>query len=352
MDVLPLIGQPEGEKLEYKAVLPPAATLARLISSFANTQGGDIILGAIETHGVVRINGLSDEFRATTITRKAIDLLSPRPPVTYQYVDYQGKRLFVIHVDQSSQTVFVAGKQYVRLDAISVLENDEVSRTIENAHIRGLLLTLRQSRTTCTAAKAQLLDHYQSVLSILDELGSLLYPDASNVATTKPEGKVLMRILFSSCADNFETYMSDLLFEIYLAKPQALKSDAQITVREVLEYSDMQEFISNYAKQKLSKLQRGSVRGFIVENTPIKALGVFDSKLQAGIEEILQIRHLYSHRNGIVDQKFQAYFPSATINVEHQLSLDQFLEKFAYLSEAVDATDKAALHKYQLATFS
>jgi hypothetical protein len=31
---------------------------------------------------------------------------------------------------------------------------------------------------------------------------------------------MLMRILFSSCADTFETFMSDLLYEIYLAKPR------------------------------------------------------------------------------------------------------------------------------------
>ncbi len=64
---------------------------------------------------------------------------------------------------------------------------------------------------------------------------------------------MLMRILFSSCADNFEIFMSDLLYEIYLAKPETLKSNAQVTVKEVLDCTDMQEFISHYAKSKLTK---------------------------------------------------------------------------------------------------
>jgi hypothetical protein len=46
-----------------------------------------------------------------------------------------------------------------------------------------------------------------------------------------------MRILFSSCADNFEIFMSDLLYEIYLAKPETLKSNAQVTVKDVLGYT-------------------------------------------------------------------------------------------------------------------
>ena len=49
------------------------------------------------------------------------------------------------------------------------------------------------------------------------------YPKGSNVPTDNAEGKMLMRILFSSCADNFEIFMSDLLYEIYLAKPETLE---------------------------------------------------------------------------------------------------------------------------------
>ena len=75
-----------------------------------------------------------------------------------------------------------------------------------------------------------------------------------------------MRILFSSCADTFETSCPTCLYEIYLAKPETLKSDATVTVKEVLDCSDMQEFITRYAKEKLKKLQRGSVKGFIADN--------------------------------------------------------------------------------------
>jgi predicted HTH transcriptional regulator len=63
-DILERIGQPESEQLEYKAVLPPAATIAQLIGSFANANGGAIVLGVVEDGRHVLVNGLSDEFRA------------------------------------------------------------------------------------------------------------------------------------------------------------------------------------------------------------------------------------------------------------------------------------------------
>jgi hypothetical protein len=163
---------------------------------------------------------------------------------------------------------------------------------------------------------------------------------------------MLMRILFSSCADTFETFMSDLLYEIYLAKPETLKSDAPVKVKDVLDCSDMQEFISRYAKEKLKKLQRGSVNGFIADNKAIKSLNVFDATRQEEIEKILQIRHLYTHQNGIVDEKFRKSFPSAKLNDEYQMTLDEFLDRFEYLARAIDAVDQAARKDYQLASFS
>ena len=350
-EVLDRIGQPESEQLEYKAVLPPAATVAQLIGSFANTKGGAIVLGVVEDGKDILINGLSDEFRAVQITRKAIDLLSPPPTVTYDYVVHRGKRLFVINVKKSDAPVSLGGKVYSRIGDRATLRQAGVDKAIRNIGIARMSKLFKESRKSCTAAKAKLLDHYESVLRILDDLGNLLYPKGSNIPTDNPEGKMLMRILFSSFADTFEIFMSDLLYEIYLAKPETLKSNAQVTVKEVLDCSDIQEFIGRHAKSKLKKLQRGSVKGFIADNKQIKSLGVFDTR-QEEIERILQIRHLYAHQNGLVDDKFREYFPAANLNDEYRMTLDEFLTRFEYLAQAIDAVDEAARKDYQLASFS
>ena len=351
-DILDRIGQPESQQLEYKAVLPPAATVAQLICSFANTNGGGIVLGIVENGKEVLISGLSDEFRAVQITRKAIDLLSPSPGVSYDYVVHQGKRLFVIDVKKSDVQVSLAGKIYVRVGVRTTLKQAGPVKAIRDAGIARLSKELEEDRKSCTAARAKLLVHYESVLRILDDLAKLLYPKGSSVPTDSPEGKMLMRILFSSCADTFETFMSDLLYEIYLAKPQTLKSEATVTVKEVLDCSDMQEFITRYAKEKLKKLQRGSVKGFIADNQAIKSLNVFDATRIEEVEKILQIRHLYTHQNGIVDDRFRKSFPLTKVNDEYRMTLEEFLNRFEYLSRAVEAVDDAARKDFKLAAFS
>jgi len=351
-ETLDRIGQPESELLEYKAVLPPAATVAQLICAFANTKGGAIVLGVVDDGEGLLINGLSDEFRAVQIARKAIDLLSPAPSVSYDYVVHQAKRLFVIEVQKSSAEVALGGKVYIRTGERTTLKQTGPVKTITDPGIARLSKELGDDRKSCTEARAKLLDHYGSVLRILDDLSKLLYPNGSSVPTDNPEGEMLMRILFSSCADTFETFMSDLLYEIYLAKPETLKSDAPVTVKEVLDCSDMQEFITRYAKEKLKKLQRGSVKGFIADNQAIKSLNVFDATRIDEIEKILQIRHLYTHQNGIVDDRFRKSFPLTKVNDEYRMTLDEFLSCFEYLAQAIEAVDEAARKVFKLTTFS
>jgi len=79
---------------------------------------------------------------------------------------------------------------------------------------------------------------------------------------------------------------------------------------------------------------------------------VFDANTQAEIEKILQIRHLFTHQNGIVDERFRTVLPAAKLNDEYQMTLDDFLSHFEFLARAVDAVDVAARRDYQLASFS
>lgn len=348
-EVVKIIGQAEGSKLEYKAVLPPSKNIAQLISSFANADGGYIILGISDN---LEISGLSEDFHANAITHKALDLLSPKPQVYYQYVVYQGKKLYAIKVDKSDSSIAVEEKIYQRVgNSVKLLNPTDLQFKLNGyPRIKSVSQQIETYKKKATNAKTKLIEHYQSILKIIDDLGHMLYPVDPGVPTVNQEGKILARILFSSFVDNFETYLSDLLYEIFLAKPATLKSDSTVKIKEVLNCSDLQEFVEYLAKQKIGKLQKGSVKGFISDNAQIKDLNVIDNLQQNEIEKILQIRHLYSHRNGIVDEKFLQYFTGEfTLNLEHQMSIDEICDKLCYLAEISHHIDSAAVNKYKLA---
>ncbi len=352
-EIKTIIGQPENEKLEYKAVLPPARSIAQVISSFANTEGGFIVLGVKESSSGIQINGLSQDFHATSVTHKAIDLLSPKPNVSYENVIYEGRKLYVIKVDKSLAPVSLEGKVYIRKGALSQLKIPVPPKVSTNKFVEltALEAELKANLINGTAAKNNFISHYQSIVNIADNLANLLYPSSSNTPTNIQEGKILTQILYSSCADNFETYLSDLLYEIYLAKPETLKSNQEVTIKEVLECTDMQEFVVYWSKKKLSKLQRGSVKGFLSENKQIDKLQVINEVTQEKIEGILQIRHLYAHRNGIVDEKFLKYHPATfSLNDEHKLSISEMVNHLTFLVDCVVSIDNKAIEVYNLTT--
>lgn len=353
IDLDKILASKESEKLQYKAVLPPSRSLAQIIASFANANGGIILLGVHEINGQVNVTGLSEDFRATSITHKAIDLLSPKPTVDYGYVQHDGKKLFAIKVEKSATVVSLEGKIFIRKDDRIIQSNltTNIFQAGGYGRISSLNTSLESLKSNATDSKLKLIEHYQSILKMVDNLQSLLYPESPDKFTNVKEGKVLSRILFSSVVDNFETYLSDILFEIYLAKPETLKSEQMVKVEDVLNCTDIQEFITFWAKQKIGKLQKGSVKGFIADNKQIKDLNVINNAIQDDIEKILQIRHLYSHRNGIVDDKFLKYFPTGySYGSEHQMSVDEILDKIEYLSDIIDKIDNAAVEKYNLST--
>lgn len=351
-EVSKIIGQPEGATLEYKAVLPPSKNIARIISSFANAEGGYLVLGVSDT---LEVNGLSEDFHANSITHKALDLLVPQPQTHYQYISFNGKKLYVIKVEKSPALVSLEGKSYKRVGSSTKEVNPREIQFTQNGYTRIKVINqqLEIDKSKATNSKTKLIEHYQSIIKIIDDLGAILYPVDANTPTVIQEGKILSRILFSSVVDNFETYLSDILYEIFLANPSTLKSNQTVTIEEVLNCSDLQDFVKYWSKQKLGKLQKGSVKGFIKDNKQINDLNVIDDQRQNDIEKILQIRHLYSHRNGIVDEKFlQYYIGQFQLNSEHQMSIEETCDKLCYLSDITNQIDSAAVVKYNLAIIS
>jgi hypothetical protein len=73
--------------------------------------------------------------------------------------------------------------------------------------IKDISSKLEGYKQNATSAKSKLIEHYQSILKIMDGLANILYPITADAPTDNQEGKILSRILFSSIADNFETYL-------------------------------------------------------------------------------------------------------------------------------------------------
>lgn len=342
----------ESESVEFKAVLPPSKSIARILCGLANTNGGALVLGVEDSRGPVKLIGLSRDFHAHEVTSKAVTLLVPSIPVEHRYVEHDGTPLYLIEVAKSEVPVTVEGKAYSRSgnQIVATQDTSRPSQSCESAE--QLAQQLEGFARSATESQTNFIEHFLSVLRIINDLSSTMFLVSASTPTENQEGKILTRILFSSAADTFEAYLSDLLYEIYLANPNTLKSNEQVSVKDVLDCADLREFIDAWARRKLGKLQRGSVKGFVSENKQIRDLNVLGKAHQDELEKILQIRHLYTHKNGIADEKFLQYFPALNLNEEHRLSVDEMVSIFDYLASTVNRIDLAAIAKYRLATLA
>jgi hypothetical protein len=107
-------------------------------------------------------------------------------------------------------------------------------------------------------------------------------------------------------------------------------------------------FITGYVKEKLQKLQRGSIRGFIAE-TKRWSHSTCSIRRTSTMENPADPTPL-QHKNGFVDDKFRRHFLET--NDEYRMTLDEFLKCFECLAEAVAAVDEEARKVLKLALFS
>ena len=155
-----IVGQPEGETIEYNTVLPPSRVIGQIISSFANTSGGYLILGVSDSHNKVTVKGLSEDFQAISITKKAIELLTPIPNVEFQYFMHNKVKLFGIKVEKSSEIVSLEQKIYKRSGASNVLENRTEIKFNKNTYVKITLINkvLSDFSLSSTQSKHKLID--------------------------------------------------------------------------------------------------------------------------------------------------------------------------------------------------
>ena len=120
-----LLNDPKSEVLDFNAVPYVPQKIAKIISSFANTNGGTLIFGLKEISPSVNdIVGLSTDFPIVEITKKAISLLSLIPPVTYDWVKSGEKSIFIIKTEKAEKDILLENQKYVREEAKSVLDGN------------------------------------------------------------------------------------------------------------------------------------------------------------------------------------------------------------------------------------
>jgi hypothetical protein len=130
-DIESLFNTPKSETLDFSPIPYAPQEIARIISSFANTNGGTLIFGLKEISSTSnKVVGLSTDFQIIEITKKAISLLSPIPPINYSWAKNADNNIFVIKVEKSDSDILFENEKYIREGTNSIIEENKSEQKV------------------------------------------------------------------------------------------------------------------------------------------------------------------------------------------------------------------------------
>jgi len=124
-DIEKLIQTGESESVEFKTFLRDPVLLSRLIGSFANRDGGLILVGIREPIEIVGC----DFKQLKTVFERAKSMVKPSPDITIGSIQIDNKEIGIIKVEKSNEIVFAAGGVFERIGDSTVAMN---SQSIKN----------------------------------------------------------------------------------------------------------------------------------------------------------------------------------------------------------------------------
>ena len=144
IDIQFLVAGGDSQTVEFKERVPPPDIIARLISAFANTDGGTIIFGIRERHArpewvftlpqnMHHFVGVSPE-QFERAYQHALELVTGAVNIEKSIVNFGGKPIGVIQVEKSSSPVSSSDGYFARLgESTRALSAQELSEKAKHA---------------------------------------------------------------------------------------------------------------------------------------------------------------------------------------------------------------------------
>jgi hypothetical protein len=116
---------------------------------------------------------------------------------------------------------------------------------------------------------------------------------------------LLSRNLVVGMANNFFSYVSEMLQHVLRRKPEALRSSERLTNEEVLQFTRVKELIAYMADKKVNELAYGGLKGveeYVRERLGIAMFDNEDERIKLTI--LAELRNVHTHNRGIVNELF------------------------------------------------
>lgn len=159
------------------------------------------------------------------------------------------------------------------------------------------------------------------------------------------------QVLLTRDIDAFQRYLTKMLSRIYTERPETLKTSEKVEVQEVLNFKNMEDFVSYIAEKRVLALSYKGMREILefLENTHGLKIDCHNSKLATATERI-EVRNIVVHNAGIVNDLFLKRTKRSDLisGQRFPLSMEYFINTQQDLRDVAESIDNAILKHFNL----
>lgn len=162
---------------------------------------------------------------------------------------------------------------------------------------------------------------------------------------------LLLEMMLCRGAENFLTYVSELLALVFRSRPETLRSSETVRLDAVLKHPTMEELVRDLAERRVNQLSYQGMRDLSAYLSERLGFELFPQAedLERAVR-IIESRNLIVHNRGIVNDLFLSRVPSTAGKVGEPLTFDtnQIFDDLEFIALSVYSVDDRAVRKFRL----
>jgi hypothetical protein len=200
---------------------------------------------------------------------------------------------------------------------------------------------------------------YRDLVKVLydgepEKLNALLAEPMRGEANLKKFARFVMEMMVVRGADNFLTYVSEILALVFTSRPETLKSGETVKLEEILQHTTMDDLVKRLAERRVERLSYQGMKDLQKDLAEKLNFEIFpSSELLSRAVRIIEIRNLLVHNRGFVNRTFltRTGDSSLTIGTPFKLSPHTVISELDFIARSVLDIDERAALKFGLPRF-
>lgn len=166
----------------------------------------------------------------------------------------------------------------------------------------------------------------------------------------KENRQFFLEVILVRHIENYLNYISELLFEIFIGRPETLRSSDKVEIAKVLEHASIRDFVLAAAQQKVDSLSYSAFSELSTFFDERFGLTLINELNEPSLVEAIEIRNISVHNRCVVNERFcmRTGLDDSLIGSRREIygrTLDNLVP---LLFDLVNALDKSARKKLKL----